>query len=83
MQSDKTAKQKGKECAETQQKAKQKFIQVEDYVLVQQKHQNKFSTSFQRELMKAIKVYGPKIVYENKNGQIHRRNSASIKAMVI
>lgn len=76
---DEQSKQKGKEYADTRRHAKPKDIQPGDYVLVQQKHQNKFSTTFHKDPIKVIKVNGSQIVVKDNDGQTHRRNSAHVK----
>ncbi len=48
-------------------------------MLVQQKHRNKFSTTFDQDPVKVIKVNGSQIVFEDKDGKTHRRNSAHVK----
>ena len=52
------SKKKGKEYADARRNAKTKNIQPGEYVLVQQKHRNKFSTYFHKDPVKVIKVNG-------------------------
>lgn len=76
---DEQSKKKGKEYADARRNAKEKNIKPGDYVLVQQKHQNKFSTNFHSEPVKVIKVNGSQIVFKDNDGTVHRRNSAHVK----
>ena len=78
-QADRTSKQKGKEYADSRRHAKPKDIQPGDYVIVQQRHRNKFTTTFNKDPVKVIKVNGSQITFKDKGGQIHRRNSAQVK----
>ena len=43
------------------------------------KHRNKFSTTFGKEPVKVTKVNGSQIVFQDKDGKIHCRNSAHVK----
>ena len=72
---DEQSKKKGKEYADARRNAKTKNIQPGEYVLVQQKHRNKFSTNFHKDPVKVIKVNGTQIVFKDNDGQVHRRNS--------
>ncbi|XP_028397227.1 uncharacterized protein K02A2.6-like [Dendronephthya gigantea] len=76
---DAQSKKKGKEYADARRNAKEKKIKSGDYVLVQQKHRDKFTTNFQTERVKVIKVNGSQIVFKDKDGIVHRRNSAHVK----
>ena len=58
---------------------KQRTLKPGEYVLLQQKHQNKFSTNFHKHPVKVIKVNGTQIVFKDNDGQVHQRNSAHIK----
>ena len=78
-QTDRESKKKGKEYADARRRAKEKNVQAGDFVLVQQKHRNKFSTTFDQDPVKVIKVNGSQIVFEDKDGKTHRRNSAHVK----
>ena len=76
---DEQSKKKGKEYADARRNAKTKNIQPGEYVLVQQKHRNKFSTNFHKDPVKVTKVNGTQIVFKDNDGQVHRRNSAHVK----
>ncbi len=65
-QTDRESKKKGKEYADARRRAKEKNVQAGDFVLVQQKHRNKFSTTFDQDPVKVIKVNGLQIVFEDK-----------------
>ena len=72
-------RKKGKEYADARRNAKTKNIQPGEYVLVQQKQRNKFSTNFHKDPVIVIKVNGTQIVFKDNDGQVHRRNSAHVK----
>ena len=78
-QVDKESKKKGKEYADKKRRATEKSIHPGDFVLVQQKDRNKFSTTFGKKAVKVIKVNGSQIVFQDKEKQIHQRNSAHEK----
>ena len=76
---DKEEKEKDNKYTDTNKKAKTRNLQVEDKVLVTQKHKKKFSTKFCPDLMEIIQENGTQIVLKDKNGLQHRRNSSHVK----
>ncbi len=78
-QTDRKSKKKGKEYADARRRAKEKNVQAGDFVIVQQKHRNKFSTTFDQDPVKVIKVNCSQIVFEDNYGKTHCRNSAHVK----
>ena len=74
-----TSKQKVKEYTDSRRHAKLKYIQPGDYVIVQQRLRNKFTTTFNKEPVKVIKVNRSQITFKDKGGQIHWRNSAYVR----
>ena len=78
-ETDHNAKQGAKEYAESKRSATTRDLKPGDSVLPQQKHRNKYTSSYNPEPLKIILVNGSQILMRDANGNTYRRNSSHVK----
>lgn len=76
---DHNAKQHAKEYADSKRRATARDLKPGDLVLLQQKHRNKYTSTFNPEPLKIIQVNGSQIVMRDAKGNTYRRNSSHVK----
>ena len=75
-------KDKAKAYADRKRHASHRNLKIGDFVLVTQRHTNKYSTKFHRNPMKIVKIHGTQIIIEDGHGTQHRRNISHVKLFV-
>ena len=72
-------KQANKDYVDKKFHAKERNVQEEDLVLLEQKRQNKLSSSYKKEPYEVMTRYGDQVVLRSSNGGEYRRNMQHIK----
>ena len=75
-------KAKAKAYADCKRHASQRNLKIGDFVLVTQRHTNKYSTKFHRNPMKIVEIHGTQIIIEAGHGKQHRRNISHVKLFI-
>lgn len=78
-ETDHNAKQCAKEYADSKRRAMTRDLKPGDLVLLQQKHRNKYTSTYNPEPLKIIQVNGSQIVMRDTRGNTYRRNSSHVK----
>ena len=75
-------KVKAKAYADRKRHAFKRNLKIGDFVLVTQRHTNKYSTKFHRNPMKIVKIHGTQIIIKGGQGKQYRRNTSHVKLFV-